>query len=326
MKKALFGMLLSAALVAQASAQSQEYFGKFLDSLRGAFNIAAKPRPTFKLENEFRFDDPNGLQWIAPAGIEVDGASIPQVFWSLVGGPFEGEYINASVIHDFYCRAKSRTAHDTHRNFYYGMRASGVPEWKATYMYWAVSTFGPDWKLTPRITFSQSCSTSTAGAITCASTPKVEVALVSKPPVDLSDPETLALAISKANAVAKTLLTSEGRVLDVSSSGEVLATLENVQANSSVYRKVFASADPYASPGKLGVLAGLDTGPEVSIAEPWAGNKLPKVTRTRVLTSRTAGALDAQMPFKVDSRSKGLVAEKVGLDSLGSSTILEAPK
>jgi Protein of unknown function (DUF1353) len=117
-------------------AQTDEYFGDFLDKLRGVFNVEAMPRPMFKLESDFRFKDPNGLLWLAPAGEEVDGASIPQPFWSFIGGPFEGAYINASVIHDHYCKTKERTEHDTHRNFYYGMRTSGVPDWKAKLMHW----------------------------------------------------------------------------------------------------------------------------------------------------------------------------------------------
>src|SRR5688572_27564412 len=149
-------VMLSPAAVAQET----EYFGQFLDQLRGTFDIDAKPRPTFKIENDFRFKDPNGVEWRAPKGTTVDGASIPQGFWSLIGGPFEGTYINASVIHDHYCNTRERTAHDTHRNFFYGMRAAGVPEWKATLMHWVVATFGPSWTLTKRVVMEQSCNRS----------------------------------------------------------------------------------------------------------------------------------------------------------------------
>ena len=75
----------------------QEHFGSFLDRLKGAFDPERQPRPVFRLENDFRFQDPNGLLWLAPAGIEVDGASIPQFLWSVIGGPFEGPYISAQL-------------------------------------------------------------------------------------------------------------------------------------------------------------------------------------------------------------------------------------
>ena len=43
--------------------------------------------------------------WTAPKGAKVDGASIPQLFWTPIGGPFEGKYRYASVIHDTECDA-----------------------------------------------------------------------------------------------------------------------------------------------------------------------------------------------------------------------------
>ena len=36
-------------------------------------------------------------------GRVVDGASIPSVFWSIIGAPYTGKYRDASVIHDYYC-------------------------------------------------------------------------------------------------------------------------------------------------------------------------------------------------------------------------------
>src|SRR4051812_41255017 len=55
---------------------------------------------TMTLLNELRYTDPKGLFWFAPAGSVIDGASIPRALWSFMGGPFEGKYRNASVLHD----------------------------------------------------------------------------------------------------------------------------------------------------------------------------------------------------------------------------------
>ena len=52
------------------------------------------------LVTELRYTDPKGEVWVAPAGSVTDGASIPRYLWSLTGGPFEGQYRNASVLHD----------------------------------------------------------------------------------------------------------------------------------------------------------------------------------------------------------------------------------
>ena len=301
---------------------AQEYFGDFLDPLKGVFDPIATPRPTFQIENEFRFRDPNGLLWATPAGSKVDGASIPTAFWSVIGGPFEGAYINASVIHDHYCRTKERTAHDTHRNFYYGMRALQVPEWKATLMHWAVSTFGPSWKLEKRVVMEQSCSSATGPGITCTSVPTTQDVLVASPGVDLSDPEVLAAAISKTNAVAKTLLTSNGKVLDVVPSGVIPATPANVQASSDSYRRVFATKEFTTSPGRLGLLSQTGSNGLANI-QPWVGNRIPRFTDAVTLTPQSAPSLRENTPFRLDDRSKDLLRDRVDVRSLRSTTHLE---
>lgn len=327
MKKLNLQVILLLAAASPSLALSQEYFGKFLDKVKGAFNIEAKPRPTFRLESDFIFIDPNGLQWVTPAQTEVDGASIPQPLWSFIGGPFEGEYINASVIHDHYCRTKTRTAHDTHRNFYYGMRAVGVEPWKATFMYWAVSTLGPSWKLQPRVTFLQKCEATQSGEALCTSTPQVDVEMVSSSPIDFSDPEVLALALSKATAVAKTLRTSNGKVLDISSTGkQILASTQNIESNSATYRAVFINKDFYSSAARLGLLANVDSNFDFASVQPWKSNQIPKPSETRFLTSHTMETIDSNRPFKIDERSKGLIANRVSIDSLGVNMRLYTPK
>lgn len=305
---------MSIAMLSQ-TAGAQEYFGEFLDKLRGTFNHQRQPRPSFTIENEFRFKDPNGMMWHAPAGAEVDGASIPQVFWSIIGGPFEGAYINASVIHDHYCRSKERTAHDTHRNFYYGMRALDVPEWKATLMHWAVETFGPSWKLEKRVVFEQACSASVAGVTTCASVPRAQTLLVTAPLVDLSDPVVLAAAIAKTNAVARTLRTSNGKILDVTAAGQVKSTPQSIQASAEAYRKVFASKEFSTSPAKLGLLS-QPSGGSLAEIKPWAGSKIPTLESAVVLTPKSIGKVNASLPYKLDPRSKNLMADRVDLKTL----------
>ena len=86
-----------------------------------------------------------GLAWPVPAGVLLDGASIPRAFWTLVGGPFEGRYRNASIVHDHYCDIRTRPWQATHRVFHMAMRCSGVPEAKAAILYYAVRRFGPRW-------------------------------------------------------------------------------------------------------------------------------------------------------------------------------------
>ena len=87
----------------------------------------------------------DGRPWPVPEGTIVDGASIPRLFWTLIGGPFEGKYRNASIIHDRYCDVHERPWRDVHRMFYAAMRCSGVTLAQAKVMFYAVYRFGPRW-------------------------------------------------------------------------------------------------------------------------------------------------------------------------------------
>jgi hypothetical protein len=98
-----------------------------------------------KLTERFSYEDPSGAVWDAPAGSIIDGASIPRLAWSVIGGPFEGMYRDASVIHDVACQQRTRPWRYVHLAFYYAMLASGVDPTKADIMYMSVYTFGPKW-------------------------------------------------------------------------------------------------------------------------------------------------------------------------------------
>lgn len=100
-----------------------------------------------ELLKSFSYTDPNSLKWIAPAGLEIDGASIPAPFWSIIGAPYTGKYRAASVIHDAACIEKKYPSPMVHETFYYAMKASQVPEPQAKLMYAAVSNFGPQWSI-----------------------------------------------------------------------------------------------------------------------------------------------------------------------------------
>jgi hypothetical protein len=100
---------------------------------------------TMTLLNELIYTDPDGVVWVAPKGAKVDGASIPRAFWSLMGGPFEGKYRNASVLHDVAYDEKRRPWQDADRMFYNAMRCSGVSAVEAKTMYYALVRHGRHW-------------------------------------------------------------------------------------------------------------------------------------------------------------------------------------
>ena len=97
------------------------------------------------LLRHFSYTDPNGMLWVAPDGSVVDGASIPRTLWSLMGGPFEGRYRNASVLHDVAYTMQNRPPRECDRMFYNAMRCSGVGPIEAKTMYYALLRFGWHW-------------------------------------------------------------------------------------------------------------------------------------------------------------------------------------
>src|SRR5216117_1831908 len=101
---------------------------------------------TMTLLTELRYTDPQGFVWVAAIGSVVDGASIPRYLWSVMGGPFEGRYRNASVLHDCAYGERKRPWQDCDRMFYYAMRCGGVGATEAKTMYYALYKFGHHWK------------------------------------------------------------------------------------------------------------------------------------------------------------------------------------
>jgi hypothetical protein len=94
------------------------------------------------LLSELRYTDPKGVVWIAPTGSKVDGASIPRSLWTLMGGPFEGKYRNASVLHDVAYEQHIRPWQECDRMFYNAMRCSGVGALEAKTMFYSLYRFG----------------------------------------------------------------------------------------------------------------------------------------------------------------------------------------
>jgi hypothetical protein len=109
-------------------------------------SLPSRPRRAYRLLTSRIFIlTIDGLRWTVPSGATSDGASIPKIFWSLVGGPLDGPYRNAAIIHDYFCDVRVRTWKDTHRVFLDGMLSNNVSRTTALQMYYAVYGFGPRW-------------------------------------------------------------------------------------------------------------------------------------------------------------------------------------
>lgn len=187
-------------LLAVATHAHAGQYGEFEGRPKGEF-LPGPERPLFKLSAPFVYHDPNGLDWTTPAGEVIDGATIPGPAWSFVGGPFSGNYLNAAVIHDYYCCAKSREYYSTHHAFWLGMRALGVGTVKADIMWAAVRLMGPKkWAVDPDATPPVPCNTE---------------AVAQGNIFDSASRETKIKAVAKLTAMARTLATTDGVALDV---------------------------------------------------------------------------------------------------------------
>lgn len=70
-------------------------------------------------------------------GFISDGASIPKIFWSFIGGPW-GKYGYAAIVHDFILRENLYSTKRADEIFYEAMGVLKVPQWKRWIMFTTV--------------------------------------------------------------------------------------------------------------------------------------------------------------------------------------------
>lgn len=103
--------------------------------------------PTYKL-----FKVPNAFEYhvgsefsldivYIPQDFVCDVASIPPIFYSLIGGPL-GQYAPAAVVHDRLYRIQARPRKEADQIFLEAMSVLGVSFWKRRAMYLAVRIGG----------------------------------------------------------------------------------------------------------------------------------------------------------------------------------------
>lgn len=134
--------LLAGCVLLLAGCGGGGEFGRFVGTVKTEW---VDPEREMKLLDDFGYVDPSGAEWKAPRGEIINGASIPQVLWTIVGSPFTGAYRNASVVHDAACHERKKPWQDVHLMFFNACRCGGVGEVKAKILYGAVYRFGPRW-------------------------------------------------------------------------------------------------------------------------------------------------------------------------------------
>tara|TARA_Y100000592_G_C5424396_1_gene294927 strand:+ start:781 stop:1161 length:381 start_codon:yes stop_codon:yes gene_type:complete len=109
---------------------------KFISKLDKLHCSPVAGEDKYVLTKPFRFGG-----YTIPKGYKWDGATIPQIFWSLVGSPFQPKFMKASLVHDFLYYRKDITAKCNDQTFRKVLLLDGVGKVKATVMYSAVRLY-----------------------------------------------------------------------------------------------------------------------------------------------------------------------------------------
>lgn len=83
----------------------------------------------------------NGFD-IVPAGFITDGASIPRFLWRLLGHPFQSDYIDVFIRHDYRYQTGEIPRADADQEMLDGLKAAGMGYFKRYTIYWGVRLFG----------------------------------------------------------------------------------------------------------------------------------------------------------------------------------------
>lgn len=108
---------------------NNDIVGKFVDSSR------------FELIESIAYVN-SELEITVKAGFISDMASIPKMFWGIIGSPFEGKYRKAALIHDGLYGSHWLTKKESDALFLEMMKVNGVSWLKRYTMYYAVKWFG----------------------------------------------------------------------------------------------------------------------------------------------------------------------------------------
>ena len=119
--------------------------------MKASFEIAPVCRPYAKRADWMEFAQDwyfvvDGKKVWIPKGYFYNGASIPRVFWSIIGSPFDPQYWAAAGAHDWRYLTHTSTRPDADETLFQLCRQAGVGLWRARTIWGAVRSCGyPAW-------------------------------------------------------------------------------------------------------------------------------------------------------------------------------------
>lgn len=111
-----------------------------LDLITQDISKPGDEKPTYRLNNPFVYISSDKEEIVIPAGFIFDGASVPQLLWSVVSP--SGEVMRAALVHDWFYLVQTtgrRKADDMMKE---AMRAYGVKKSKILLWWFILRTFG----------------------------------------------------------------------------------------------------------------------------------------------------------------------------------------
>jgi len=79
---------------------------------------------------------------VVAQGFVTDGASIPRLFWGIIGCPLRGKYVGSAIIHDGLYASHRLSKSEADKFFLEMMKHNGVGVIRRYAMYYAVKIFG----------------------------------------------------------------------------------------------------------------------------------------------------------------------------------------
>lgn len=117
-----------------------EGIGKYKSYFQGDLIIKKVSPYQYKVWQEFSYYTIKGGCIVVPKGFITDGASIPRLFWVIIGSPFTGRYSRAALVHDYLYHTQQYTRSRSDRIFLEAMKTLKVFWLKRRAMWMAVRT------------------------------------------------------------------------------------------------------------------------------------------------------------------------------------------
>jgi hypothetical protein len=101
---------------------------------------------SWRLQDDFSYED-DYIQVTIKSNFITDGASIPKLFWSVVGNPLENDLLKPAIIHDGLYNLMHQPRLECDKLLKEMLLFNGTSKMKAYFIYYAVRLFGGShWK------------------------------------------------------------------------------------------------------------------------------------------------------------------------------------